>query len=149
MNWGSKMMAWVDLCNLGREPSHLITKRLTFVTCRLSFGYLTLWAHLDKPSYCLMENQGLVELLQVIVWKWHLTQGRLALVWPTLTWSLEIISFLVTFTRFISSTAKAGKEIIERSPASISLDVDALGSMENRIDWMKNRGGFNLWCTNS
>lgn len=50
---------------------------------------------------------------------------------------MEIISFLVTFTRFTSSTAKAGKEIIERSPASISFDVDALGNMEKRIDYKK------------
>lgn len=86
-----------------------------------------------------MENQGLDELHRVIVWEGHLTQGRRVPVWPMLTWSLEIISFLVTFTRFTSSTAKAGKEIMERSPASISLDVDALGNMENRMDWMRNK----------
>lgn len=92
-----------------------------------------------------MENQGLGKLLSISVWKGHLTEGRRALVWSMRTWSLEIISFLVTFTRFTSSTAKAGKEIMERSPASISLDVDALGSMENRIDWMKNKEVALIW----
>lgn len=29
--------------------------------------------------------------------------------------------------------------MIERSPASISLDVDALGNMEKRIDWIKKK----------
>lgn len=45
-----------------------------------------------------------------------------------------MISLLVTLTRFISSTAKAGYEMIERRPASISFDVDALGNMEYSID---------------
>lgn len=35
----------------------------------------------------------------------------------------------------MSSTAKAGYEIIARTPASTSFDVDALGNMELRMDW--------------
>lgn len=51
-----------------------------------------------------------------------------------LTWSLEMISSLVILTNSMSSTAKAGYEIMDRSPASTSLDVEALGNMELRMD---------------
>lgn len=50
------------------------------------------------------------------------------------TCSLFIISPLVMATRSASSTANAGKEMMDRRPASISLEVEALGSMEHRMD---------------
>lgn len=53
------------------------------------------------------------------------------------TCSLLMISDLVMATRSASSTAKAGKEMTDRRPASISLEVEALGSMEHRMDWGK------------
>lgn len=51
------------------------------------------------------------------------------------TCNLPMISDLVMATRSPSSTAKAGKEMTDRRPASISLEVEALGSMEQRMDW--------------
>lgn len=48
-----------------------------------------------------------------------------------------MISNLVTATRSASSTAKAGKEMTERRPASISFEGEALGSMEQRMDWRR------------
>lgn len=51
-----------------------------------------------------------------------------------ITCSLEMISSLVMLTMSMSSTANAGYEMMERTPASTSLDVEALGSMELRID---------------
>lgn len=45
-----------------------------------------------------------------------------------------MISDLVMATSSASSTAKAGKEMTDRRPASISFDVEALGSMEHRMD---------------
>lgn len=53
------------------------------------------------------------------------------------TCSLFMISDLVMVTRSASSTAKAGKEMTERRPASISFEGEALGSMEQRMDWRK------------
>lgn len=50
------------------------------------------------------------------------------------TCNLPMISDLVMATRSPSSTAKAGKEMTDRRPASISLEVEALGSMEQRMD---------------
>lgn len=50
------------------------------------------------------------------------------------TCSLEMISSLVMLTMLMSSTAKAGYEMIARSPASTSLDMEALGSMDVRMD---------------
>lgn len=140
-------MAWVQALLLKRTkwPDH----SETFSPADSALITSLYASTLVNQAADLLESWGLGELLHVIVWKWHWTKGRMAAAWPMLTWSLEIISFLVTFTRFTSSTAKAGKEIIESSPASISLDVDALGSMENRIDWMKNRGSFNLGSTHS
>lgn len=45
-----------------------------------------------------------------------------------------MISDLVMATRSASSTAKAGKEMTDRRPASISFEVEALGNMEHRMD---------------
>lgn len=45
-----------------------------------------------------------------------------------------MISDLVIATRSASSTAKDGKEMTHRRPASISFEVEALGSMEHRMD---------------
>jgi hypothetical protein len=45
-----------------------------------------------------------------------------------------MISCLVSSTKWLSSTAKAGKETTESRLASTSLDVEALGSSEFRID---------------
>lgn len=50
------------------------------------------------------------------------------------TCSLEMISSLVILTMVMSSTAKAGYEMTASSPASTSLDMEALGSMEVRMD---------------
>ena len=58
------------------------------------------------------------------------------------TCSLLMISDLVMATRSPSSTAKAGKEMTDRRPASISLEVEARGSMEHRMDW----GGNTRTC---
>lgn len=46
-----------------------------------------------------------------------------------------MISPFVMATRSASSTAKAGKEMMDRRPASISFEVEALGSMEHRMDY--------------
>lgn len=46
-----------------------------------------------------------------------------------------MISCFVSSTNWLSSTAKAGKEITESRLASTSLDVEARGSIELRIDW--------------
>ena len=56
------------------------------------------------------------------------------------TCNLEMISPLVRFTRSASSIAKAGNEMTDRRPASISFEVEALGSMEHRIDCGNNVG---------
>lgn len=56
------------------------------------------------------------------------------------TCSLLMISDLVMATRSPSSTAKAGKEMTDRRPASISFEVEARGSMEHRMDWGKTHG---------
>lgn len=56
---------------------------------------------------------------------------------PVSTCSLLMISDLVMVTRSASSTANAGKEMTERRPASISFEGEALGSMEQRMDWRK------------
>lgn len=48
-----------------------------------------------------------------------------------------MISDLVMATSSASSTANAGKEMTDRSPASISFEVEALGSMEQRMDCRK------------
>jgi hypothetical protein len=45
-----------------------------------------------------------------------------------------MISSFVILTMSMSSTANAGYEIMDRTPASTSLDVEALGNMELRID---------------
>lgn len=45
-----------------------------------------------------------------------------------------MISSLVILTNSMSSTAKAGYEMMDRRPASTSLDVEALGNMELRMD---------------
>jgi hypothetical protein len=45
-----------------------------------------------------------------------------------------MIFSLVMLTIEMSSTAKAGYEMMDRTPASTSLDIDALGSMELRMD---------------
>lgn len=58
------------------------------------------------------------------------------------TCSLLMISDLVMATRSPSSTAKAGKEMTDRRPASISFEVEARGSMEHRMDW----GGNTRTC---
>lgn len=46
-----------------------------------------------------------------------------------------MISSLVMLTNSMSSTAKAGYEMMDNNPASTSLDVEALGNMELRVDW--------------
>ncbi|TNN41921.1 hypothetical protein EYF80_047917 [Liparis tanakae] len=46
------------------------------------------------------------------------------------TCSLEMISSLVALTMLMSSTAKAGYEMMASTPASTSLDMEALGSMD-------------------
>lgn len=50
------------------------------------------------------------------------------------TCSLEMISSLVRLTMLTSSTANAGYEMMARSPASTSLDMEALGSIDVRMD---------------
>lgn len=49
-----------------------------------------------------------------------------------------MISSLVMLTNSMSSTAKAGYEMMDRSPASTSLEVEALGNRELRMDWKEN-----------
>lgn len=55
-----------------------------------------------------------------------------------------MISCFVSSTNWLSSTAKAGKEITESKLASTSLDVEARGSIELRIDWKKGKKGSQM-----
>lgn len=67
--------------------------------------------------------------------KWDVSQGVKDIFRaPLCTCSLEMISSLVILTMAMSSTAKAGYEMMASSPASTSLDMEALGSMEVRMD---------------
>lgn len=50
-----------------------------------------------------------------------------------------MISSLVALTILMSSTAKAGYEMMASTPASTSLEMDALGNMDVRMDWWEYR----------
>lgn len=102
----------------------------------LFFSLLLCWeTSRSSANFLTQISQILEEKQSIKYWKSRPTRALNFCHELVRTCSLEMISSLVMLTMLMSSTAKPGYEMMASTPASTSLEMEALGNMDVRMDW--------------